>query len=595
MTKRSQKKKDFAARFPAPAATTRSRPFPLSPDWLAGLLLVVGVILVYQPVWSAGFTWDDDNLITANPCIIGPLGLTEIWTTKAADICPLTLTAFWVEHALWGLAPLPYHLATVLLHSLAALALWRVLRALAVPGAWLGAALWAFHPVEVESVAWIAETKNTLSGVFFLLSLLFFLKFLQVRDLTGPQTRRKRSRTYAFCLIFSALAIASKSSTVILPVILCLCAWWKEGRWRWRHLADAGPIFLLSLIAGLVSIWTQRLNGADDPHWALTWPQRLITAGDAVWFYLGKLLWPNPLTLVYPRWQIDAGLGTAYLPLLAVLAGLLLLWSQRRAWGRAGFFTAACFLVALLPVLGLVNMSYSRYSLVADHFQYLAGIAPLALAAAALTQGAQFALAGQNRLRWILGAGLLLLPAALSWHRAWIFQNDGTVWGDTLAKNPDCWVGHNNLGNFLRERGAMSDAMAHFQKAAEINPRYAEAHNNLANTMVQSGRLDDAIVEYQKALALKPRYAEAHNNLGIALAQKGRLNEAIIQFQQALAIDPTMARVHTNAALALFRVGRITESLAEFQEVVRLNPNDRNAQANLAQAQAIAARASAPK
>ena len=182
-----------------------------------------------MPVWWAGYIWDDDVVVVTNPVIVGPLGLKEIWTTGAADICPLTLTTFWLEHKLWGLDPLPYHLVNVFMHGACALVLWRVLRALLIPGAWLGAALWALHPLQVESVAWITEMKNTQSGLFFLLAIFYFVKTL--RD------SAKGNGPYALTLLFSALAMASKSSTVILPIVLCLCAWWVEGRWHWRHIA----------------------------------------------------------------------------------------------------------------------------------------------------------------------------------------------------------------------------------------------------------------------------------------------------------------------------------------------------------------------
>jgi protein O-mannosyl-transferase len=264
-------------------------------DWLLGLVLILFVILAYTPVWKAGFVWDDDTILTANPCIVGPLGLKEIWTTSAADVCPLTVTTFWAEHALWGLNPLPYHLVNVLLHGACAILLWRVLRGLRIQGAWLGAALWALHPVAVESVAWITEMKNTESGLFFLLSILFFVRWLGTKDLDG---RTGGGWSYALSLLFAALAMAAKSSTVILPVVLCLCAWWMLGRWHWRNVVRVVPIFLMAIAASALSIWTQRLQLATvtDPQWERTWPQRLATAGDAVWFYLGKLLWPHPLS-----------------------------------------------------------------------------------------------------------------------------------------------------------------------------------------------------------------------------------------------------------------------------------------------------------
>jgi len=258
MAKRFEKKPEAGSEVP-PKVTTASAgvqglpPFWFHRDWLWGLILVLSVILTYAPVWRAGFIWDDDVVLTTNPCIVGPLGLKEIWTTDAADICPLVLTTFWVEHALWGLAPLPYHLVNVLLHGACAVLLWQVLRRLRVQGAWLGAALWALHPVVVESVAWITEMKNTESGLFFLLSIIFFVSWLRAKDLNG---RTGGGWNHALTLIFAALAMAAKSSTVILPVVLCLCAWWMEGRWYWRNLARVLPMFLMAIAASAVSIWT---------------------------------------------------------------------------------------------------------------------------------------------------------------------------------------------------------------------------------------------------------------------------------------------------------------------------------------------------
>jgi len=238
MAKRSKRNKAAAGGIPGKAvasgAITQGFSWWLSRDWFWGLILFLAVILAYSPVYGAGYIWDDDIHLTGNPCIIGPLGLKEIWTTSVVKFCPFVFTTFWLEHAFWGLAPMPYHLVNVLQHGVSSLLLWRVLRSLQVPGAWLGAALWALHPVEVESVAWVSEMKNTESGVFFLLSILFFVHWLKTRELDGHQKGRWN---YGLTLLFAFLAMASKSSTVILPVALCLCAWWVEGRWRW------GPSF----------------------------------------------------------------------------------------------------------------------------------------------------------------------------------------------------------------------------------------------------------------------------------------------------------------------------------------------------------------
>ena len=372
-------------------------------DWFWGLLLVLAVIVVYTPVWWAGFIWDDESHVWANRCVIGPLGLKEIWTTNAAEQFPLVLTTFWLEHALWGLAPLPYHLVNVLLHGSCAVLLWRVLLRLRVPGAWLGAALWALHPVQVESVAWITETKNTESGLFFLLSIFFFLRLLRLEDMAE---KKVAGRDYGLTLLFAALAMASKSSTVILPLILLLCGWWMEGRWQWRNLARVAPIFVMSLVAAALTMWTVELQkDYSDHQWDRTWPERLVTAGSAVWFYLGKLLWPHPLVTVYPRWQPDAGQWVSYLPLLAVIVVFLILWIKRETWARPWFFAFAYFLAALLPVLGLVDHFILRYSLVFDHFQYLASMGPLALAGAGVARLADFAVPARPYLRTILAGG----------------------------------------------------------------------------------------------------------------------------------------------------------------------------------------------
>jgi tetratricopeptide (TPR) repeat protein len=531
------------------------------------------------------------------------------------------ITTFWVEHALWGLEPLPYHLVNILMHGACAVLLWRVLRSLRVQGAWLGAALWALHPVAVESVAWITEMKNTESGLFFLLSILFFVRRVTAKDLNG-----RKGGDYGLILLFAALAMASKSSTVILPVVLCLCAWWIEGRWHWRNAASVLPILLMSVAAGALSIWTQglKLSTAADPQWVRSWPQRLAAAGDAVWFYLGKLLWPDPLIEIYPRWQIDAAQWISYLPLLAVIVIFTILWLERRLWSRACFFAFAYFLTALLPVLGLIDNYVFRYSLVFDHFQYLASIGPLALVGAGLAWFSDFVVIVPKRRPWLqsaLCAGLLLILGMASWQRVWVYKSQGTLWSDTLAKNPNSWVGHNNLGVAILERGQTDEAVEEFQKALEINPNYMDAHNdlgmalaqrgqldeaiaeyrkaleinpihaaghyNLGSAFFQKGQLDEAIAQYQMALEINPIYAEAHNNLGNALIKRGQLDDAMEQYQMAAKINPKIAEVHANLGLAFLRKGQLDDAIAQFQEALRLNPGLNSVQDRLAKAQAL--------
>ncbi len=226
-----------------------------------------------------GFIWDDDAHVTTNPYVIGQLRLREIWTTSEWRPFVLVIAAFRFEHAVWGLAPLPYHLVNVLEHAACGVLLWRVLRRLRVPGAWLGAALWALHPLQVESVAWVSEMKNTQSGIFYLLTILFYVRWLQRSE---TQNKGKGDWNYGLTLLFAALAMASKSATAVIPVVLALCAWWLQGRWDWRNLMKLAPVFLMSVISIGITLWPDASNATAtaDPQAARSWPsgwQRRVT------------------------------------------------------------------------------------------------------------------------------------------------------------------------------------------------------------------------------------------------------------------------------------------------------------------------------
>ena len=591
--------------------------------------MVLGVIVTYLPVWHAGFIWDDDYHLTDNPCIIGPLGFVGIWTTHIYQFFPLVLSTFWLEHALWGLAPVPYHLVNVLQQAGCALLLWQVLKNLQIPGAWLGAALWALHPVQVESVAWISEMKNTESGLFYLLAILFFVRWLKADD---AGARSEARRNYALTLLFAALAMGGKSSTVVLPAVLFLCAWWVENRFPWQRFGRLAPVILLSVISTAITIWPVAPDPSvvADPQWAQSWPQRVATSGDVIWFYLGKLLWPHPLMAVYPRWRIDAHQLASYLPLLTALIVGLGLWFWRESrLVRPAFFALAYFLVVLAPFLDLLDQSFWRYSFVEDHLQYLACMGPLALAGAGLTQLVERIVPVSPRWQGALGAGLLLILGFLSWQRAGVYANELTLWTDNLAKNPDCWVGYYNLGNeYVRER-RIDEALALYQKSIAINPNYDRAHNNLGNALLQrgqidaavaeieralqinpksymahvsladaflhQGRLDEAALQSQEAVDINPKISSAHNNLGNALLRLGRLDEAIAQYQKALQIKPEFAEAHNNLGLALIRKGNVEASIVEFQEAVNLQPNYLDARRNLMRAEMIARQNVVPK
>jgi tetratricopeptide (TPR) repeat protein len=537
-------------------------------DRFLASILVAALLLAYWPVYHAGYIWDDDDHLTANPSIVGPLGLKEIWTTSASNITPLTRTTFWLEHKIWGLDPMPYHLVNVLLHAACALLLWRILWMLAVPGAWLGAILWALHPVEVESVAWISEMKNTESGLFFLLSILCFLRYRQAHAI-DPQGGQG---SYAGTFLFAALAMACKSTTVILPLVLWLCSAWLDRRWSWRQLLRVAPLFALSAAATALSIWIQRLQFSLGPMTPRPWLERLAGAGSAVWFYLGKLAWPHPLVMIYPSWSTATDHPGSLLALLALLAMAVLFWWKRDTWARPWFFTLAYFIVALLPTLGLVNSPIFGYSLVFDHFQYLASMAPLALLGVGLTRLGS--LPGGEWPRRLAATALLLIFAVLSWQRTWAYENEATLWTDTLAQNPACATAYNGLANVLLQAGQCDLAIADLHRSIQLNPDLPQARYNLGRALLQQGRLDPALAEFQAAVRIDPGYAPARNDLAYVLFKQGRLDAAIAEFERAIQSDPNLAEIHYNLGLALADAKRPDEAIAQYQIARQLNPDD---------------------
>lgn len=567
--------------------------------------LVGAVVLAYWGTLHGEFLWDDDLHVYKNPRIIGPEGLREIWTTAAANYFPLVLTNFWLQHAVWGLNPFGYHAVTIACHAFSALLLWRVLLALGATGfgAWLGAALWALHPVQVESVAWISELKNTQSAIFFLLAVLGFLRWLD-----APPGERSGRAAYILTLGYAVLALMSKPSTVMLPVALALIAWWRRGEVRRRDALALAPCFLLSAVVSGWTIWEQKFHsGAIGPEWSQTWPERIAIAGRVIWFYLGKLAWPHPLTFIYPRWDISADLRE-FLPALGVLAGIGVLWWRRGRW-RVGFLAAGFFVALLFPVLGFFSVYFFRYSFVGDHFQYLASLAPLALAGVGIARL-------PRKLALAVASLAVLGCAGLTVREGKEYRNNLALWGATVADNPAAhmaWMnladslskagrhaeaiegfrranrlrpgdpdGHNDLGCELVLVGQPAEALAEFAEALRLRPNYAETHANLGNALWYLGCHRDALAAYQRAVALKPDHGEAQNNLGATLAQLGRAEEALPHFAIALRIKPDHAEAYDNLGNALRMLGRLPAAIAAHEHALRLRPDFAEAHHNLA-------------
>jgi tetratricopeptide (TPR) repeat protein len=481
-------------------------------------------------------------------------------------------SAFWVEHKLWGDATLGYHLLNILLHATAAVLVVLVLRRLRVPGAYLAAAIFALHPVHVESVAWITEQKNTLSAMFYLGAMLVYLRFDQER----------KSVLYYWALALFVLGLLSKTTAATLPAALLVIFWWQRGRLSWRRdVLPLVPFFALGTAAGLLTAWVERkLIGAEGAAFELTIVERCLLAGRAIWFYLGKLFWPTELIFIYPRWQVSQAVWRQYLFPAAALLLLAGCWAVRR-WWRGPLAGLLFFVGTLLPALGFCNVYPFLFSFVADHFQYLASLGVITLASA----GAALLLArGRfwDRLVGYLTCLLLLATlGALTWRQSRMYADHETLYHATIDKNPDCWLVHNNLGLVLVDRGRVDEAIAHFQQALKIKPDLEQAHYNLGFALVGRGQVDEAIAHYQQALKIKPDYALAHNNLGTALAGRGQVDGAIAHFQQALKIKPDLAQAHCNLGFALVGRGQVDEAIAHYQQALKIKPDYALAHHNL--------------
>ncbi|HVM61484.1 MAG TPA: tetratricopeptide repeat protein [Verrucomicrobiae bacterium] len=542
--------------------------------WLVAVALVVLAFAAYQPVWQAGFIWDDDDHLTQNPAMTAPHGLRMIWSSLSVSrYYPLTLTTFWVERRLWGLSPMPYHMVNVALHAINGFLVYLLLRRLRVPAAWFAAGLWVLHPVNVESVAWVTELKNTQSGIFFFLALLFFLRF----DADGK-------RPWYWLAVLSGLAaMLSKPSTVVLPLSMLLCVWWNRRHLRRVDAVRVAPFFAFALLLSVTAIVEQhgQIVREGTADWSLTAADRLVIAGKALWFYAGRLVWPEQLTFVYPRWAAANSLWS-WLPLAGVLGVAVILWWRReRGWARAGIFGLGYFATALLPVLGIFNVYYFRYSFVADHFQYLASAGFIALVSAA---GAKiYGRTGRlgERVGMVAGLVVLALAGVLTWSHAGTFRDVETLWRDTLARNPSAWIARNNLGILLQNTGRSAEAETQFERVLRIKPDDPQAHNNLGIMLVRAGRVEEGIAHIEQAVQVNPGYAEAYYNLGLAWARAGNLEDAIRNYERALQIDPDSAETHDHLAEALAQTGHVPAAIPHWERALQLNPGLAEAHNNL--------------
>src|SRR5437588_5969125 len=451
---------------------------------LGALALCVLTICIYRSAWHGGFIWDDDRYVTSNHLLTAPDCLHRIWFSLDApsQYFPLAYTVLRVERSLWDLNPAGYHWVNIFLHLSNALLVWRILARLKMPGAWLAAAIFAVHPVQVESVAWISELKNVLMGFFFLLTLSAWIEYV---DLTISYRRL----LYVGALIFYALALFAKSTACTLPAALLLVLWLKEKPIGRRALLEIAPFVVMAIGVGLVAIWWEKYHQGTRTLVSLGPVERVLIASRAIWFYLSKIFWPSNLTFIYPQWRIDPTNPILYFWFIPTAACAGLIFYLRRFFGRGLEVAALFFVITLGPLLGFIMLYTFRFTFVADHYQYLACIGPVALASASLVTLGR----SRNNLRWlgmvVVGAVLITL-SVLTWRQSAMYRDLETLWRTTIARNPGCWMAYNNLGALQLEKGNINDAIAKYQQSLRLNPDYPEARYNYGSALLQAGHVD---------------------------------------------------------------------------------------------------------
>ncbi len=525
--------------------------------------LVVATFLAYTPCWHGGWLWDDAYHLLDNP-VLKPGGLLKTWIPSKnpyINYWPATFTIYWLENQLWGLRPLGFHLVNIGVHAISALLVWRILRQLRMPGALLAAAIFALHPVNVEAVAWVAQLKTVLSMMLALLSVLLYL------------ANEQQPRLWRYLLAIAAFALSglAKGEALPLPVVLLALAWWQRGRITRRDVLRVVPYFIASAIMAGIEVWSERTLGAGRAMSASIF-QRAATAGIAVWFYFWKFIWPVNLIPIYPHWHINASNPLAYVPGIVLIGVLALAWCKRSSWGRPVVMLIVCYVALLMPVLGFVNIMYFRYSLVADHWQYAAMVVPIAGFASLAAS-----LVKQYLPLWAIGFGCLALMSALATLtclQSHLYSDLTLYCNEELAKDPKSWPAYYTLAIMYSERGDRDLTLANLQRADEINDSDVTLENEYASVLLLSGQNERAIAHWNRALEIDPKMPDIHMCLAIAYAKLGESDRAIEQFQAELEILPDDSQARDLLSKMVASREQTATELAEAGKALQQSPKN---------------------
>lgn len=546
--------------------------------------LALGVAAIYAPVVTHGFVnWDDPEYVTNNAMVqrgLTAAGLRWAFTTShAANWHPLTWLSHMLDVQIFGMQAGWHHAVSALLHMVSTILLFTWLRRTtgAAGRSAVVAALFAAHPSHVESVAWVAERKDTLSTVFWMSSLWAYTEYVH---------RPSRLRYFAV-MVSVALGLMAKPMLVTLPFVFVLVDIWplqrlilgrREGGERpalRRLVIEKVPLFVLAIASAIATFIAQSRGGAVARLDAYPLGLRMMNAVISYVAYIGQAFWPARLAVVYPprsapaAWSLAAAAAT-----LVLVSALVVRAAKRRPYALVGWLW---YLGTLVPVIGLVQVGSQP---MADRYTYV----PLIGLFMIVAWGGHEILSGRAALRRVapVAATIALVACGILANvqvRYW--RDDLTLWSYAIAVTGPNARAHNNLANALSARGRVDDAIAHYREAIAIEPEFAEAHSNLANSLVTRGLVEEAEREYRLALRYRPADPYAHNGLGSLLDEQGKVDEAVSQYRAALQAAPDMAEAHNNLGIALTKQGRFDDAIGEFLQAIRANPSGANFHYNL--------------
>jgi protein O-mannosyl-transferase len=548
-------------------------------------VIVLAVVLAYLPALTGGFVLDDGFLITNNELVNAPDGLYRMWfTTQSPDYWPATNSMFWIQRRLWGASTVGYHASNVLLHIVACVLVWINLRRLSIAGGVLAAVIFAVHPVNVESVAWISQCKNTLSMVFLLLSTVWFLNWEtpSSRSSSAAETSGglvKGRHCYLLSLSAFLLAMLSKGSVVMLPVLLLTIIRWKRNFRRGDFLCIA-PFFAVAIALGAVNVWFQT-HGVEAASQASGFTERLLGAGGVVCFYLYKAILPIDLMFVYPQWRVNVGSVLWWAPLATVLGVTMILWRYRNAWGRPILFAWFFFCTALAPVMGFTDTSFMRFSHVADHYQHLAILAVIALAGAGFGVWIDCGDKFPRRAAMVVAAMVVGVLIILAGQQSRSYKDARTLYETTLRQDPNSPFARNLLGIALLDAGQYEDAIEECRKAIGVKPDYVEAYFTLGDIYARMRQYSAAIENYEQVLELDPSSLQAHFNLAGVFKEQGEYDKAVEYYGTVIDSYPQYEPAYVNLGIVFLQMNQVEESLEQFRQAARIAPNSPEAQQDM--------------